>query len=221
MRYRKWVIVAIVLFSGGILLGLVTPADIASPFAEDLIEQLSGLLSEYPLLTLLLILANNIFALVFSFVLSPILCLTPLMALLLNGWLLGFISLSVVSERSLGFLIAGILPHGVFELPALIIAEAAAFSFGFMVIMLLIHRESRKTLWRTATMNLERKFLSVIMVIFVGFFHTVLITALMEETTRKTVLVNLKQNVKYLVIAIALMVPAAVIEIFVTPLLLA
>jgi len=73
----------------------------------------------------------------------------------------------------------------------------------------------------SATMNLERRFLSVILVIFVGFFHTILIVALMEEMTRKTALVNLKQNLKYLVIAIALMVPAAVIEIFVTPLLLA
>ena len=99
-------------------------------------------------------------------------------------------------------------------------AEAAALSFGVMVIMLIVNRESRKTLWYTATRSLGRIFSLIILAIILGIFHTIVITALIEEPTRKKVLISLKQNLRYLVIAIALMVPAAIIEIYITPLFL-
>ncbi|MGE5271976.1 MAG: stage II sporulation protein M, partial [Thiohalocapsa sp.] len=35
-----------------------------------------------------------------------------------------------VSEYSVGYLLAGLLPHGIIELPALFIGEAAALGFG-------------------------------------------------------------------------------------------
>jgi stage II sporulation protein M len=73
-----------------------------------------------------------------------------------------------------------LLPHGIFELPALIIGEAAAFSFG-----------------------------------------TAAILALFKKERRNLLLPNLKQNLIYLLIAFALLLPAAIIETFVTPLLLA
>jgi stage II sporulation protein M len=72
-----------------------------------------------------------------------------------------------------------LLPHGVFEIPAIIIGEAAALSFGAMVIM-----------------------------------------ALFSPKRRSQLLPNLKQNLKYLLLAFILLVPAAIIETFVTPLLL-
>ena len=74
---------------------------------------------------------------------------------------------------------AGILPHGVFEIPALIMAQAAALSFGTMAVIALFVKEKRPLL-----------------------------------------VPNLKQNLKYLGVAMLLMVPAAIIEAFITPLLL-
>ena len=101
------------------------------------------------------------------------------MALTVNGWLLGFISVMVSQEKSVGFVLAGLLPHGIFELPALILGEAAALSFGAVVILALFKKERRSLL-----------------------------------------LPSLKQNLKYLMIALALLLPAAIIETYVTPLLL-
>ncbi|HEY51621.1 MAG TPA: stage II sporulation protein M, partial [Dehalococcoidia bacterium] len=75
---------------------------------------------------------------------------------------------------------AGLLPHGVLELPALIIGEAAALSFGAMVIIALISRRRRSQLAP-----------------------------------------NLKQNVKYMALAFALLLPAAIIETYITPLFFA
>jgi len=85
----------------------------------------------------------------------------------------------VVQEESLGFLLAGILPHGIIEIPALIIGEAAALGFG----------------------------VSLIIALFTG-------------NRSKMLLPAFKTNLKYLIVALALLVPAAIIETFITPLFL-
>ena len=70
----------------------------------------------------------------------------PILALVVNGWLLAFVSAVVAEEKSLGFVLTGLLPHGIFELPALILGEAAALSFGTAVILALFIKERRKRL---------------------------------------------------------------------------
>jgi stage II sporulation protein M len=85
----------------------------------------------------------------------------------------------VIEQESVGLLLAGLLPHGIFELPALIIGEAAALSFGSMAIIALISKKRRDQLSP-----------------------------------------NLKRNLKYLALAFALLLPAAIIETYITPLLL-
>ncbi len=169
------------LFGIGLAFGLVLPADIADFLAEDLaaLEQLGAILRPFTVSTAIFIFSKNVLALVLSFIFSPILCLLPILALIVNGWIISFISSIIVQEKSLGFLLAGLLPHGILELPALIIGEAAALSFGFMVLTALVSRNKRKFFWP-----------------------------------------HLKQNLKYLAIAVSLLVPAAIIETYVTPLFL-
>ncbi len=185
MRYKLWVLIAVGLFVVGIVAGLVIsatmPAGIVGLFSEELstLEELGTIFVPFQATTAIFIFFKNVSALLFSFIFSPILCLLPILALVLNGSLLSFISVIVVQEESLGFILAGLLPHGIFEIPALIIGEAAALSFGAMVIIALISRKRRNRL-----------------------------------------LPNLKQNLKYLLLAFALLVPAAIIETFVTPLFL-
>ena len=114
-----------------------------------------------------------------SFIFSPIFCLVPVLALFMNGWIIGLISTAVIEEKSLGYLLAGLLPHGIIELPAIIMGEAVALSFGAAVLLALFKKEKRKLL-----------------------------------------LPNLRQNLRYLVIALTLLLPAAIIETYVTPLFL-
>ncbi len=185
MRYRLWILIAIALFVIGIAAGLIIstlmPAGVVALISGELsaLEQLAAIFGPFHATTALFIFFKNFSALLFSFIFSPILCLMPILALAFNGLLLSFISVIVTQEKSVGFLLAGLLPHGILEIPALIIGEAAALSFGVMVI-----------------------------------------TALIYPKKRELLLPNLKQNLKYLLIAFALLVPAAIIETFVTPLLL-
>lgn len=182
MNYRGWLLIAISLFSVGLVFGfmpLTTTTDLSSEGIAT-IKQLSEVLASLPpVLIALFIFFKNASALLLSFALSPILCLVPILTLTLNGLLLGSVSAIAVQEKSLGFVLTALLPHGIFELLALIIGEAAALSFGAMVML-----------------------------------------ALFKKGARKRLLPNLKQNLRYLVLAFGLLVPAAIIETYVTPLLL-
>jgi len=182
MKYRVWILIAISLFSVGLVFGIVPLTGTTDLSSEGIaaLKQLSDILVSLPTpLIALFIFVKNASALLLSFILSPILCLVPILALTVNGLLLGSVSALVVQEKSVGFVLTALLPHGIFELPALIIGEAAALSFGAMVIL-----------------------------------------AVFRKGARERLLPNLKQNLKYLVIAFGLLVPAAIIETYVTPLLL-
>ena len=181
MNYKKWVFIAIFLFGIGLVIGLATPTSAINLLSEDVaaLQELGSILVPFRFLTVILILAKNVSALLLSFALSPIFCLMPILALTVNGWLIAFISAIVIQEESLGFVLAGLLPHGIFELPAFILGEAAALSFGAMAILALFKKERRNLL-----------------------------------------LPSLKRNLRYLMVALVLLVPAAIVEIYITPLLL-
>lgn len=180
MRYRWWIIIAIVLFGIGIAFGLADPLNIASLLSEELggLEELGGILAPFTFSMFIFIFLKNVVALLFSFAFSPILVIIPVATLLLNGWIVGLVSAIVTEQESLGFVLAGLLPHGVIELSALFIGEAAALSFGIMAVIALFKKEKR------------------------GLF-----------------LPSLRQNLRYLALAVALMLPAAAIETYLTPLL--
>ncbi len=181
MSYKKWIFIAIFLFGIAMVIGLFTPASITSLLSEDIdaLKQLSSLLAPFKIFTAIFIFAKNTSVLLLSFALSPLLLLVPILTLTINGWLIAFISAAVIEKESLGFVLAGLLPHGVFELPALILGQAAALSFGTMVML-----------------------------------------ALLKKKKRNLLLPNLKQNLKYLILALVLLIPAAIIETYLTPLLL-
>ena len=180
--YQKWLIIATALFGIAFLSGLFAPARLVNLLSAEItaLEELAGFLEPLPQpIVFAFIFITNVSTLLTSFIFSPILCLWPIVVLTLNGWLIAFVAAIIVQEKSLGFVIAGLLPHGVFELPALIIGEAAALSFGAAVMLALFKKERRSLL-----------------------------------------LPNLKRNSIYLLIAFTLLLLAAIIETFVTPLLL-
>ena len=182
MSYKRWIFIAIFLFGIGLVFGLATPTGVASLISQVIaaLKELGRLLASLPLaLVVVIIFIKNASVLLLSFALSPIFCLIPILTLTVNGWLLAFVSVIVSQEKSVGFVLAGLLPHGIFELPALIMGEAAALSFG-----------------------------------------TVMILALFKKERRSLLLPSLKRNLRYLMVALALLLPAAIIETYVTPLLL-
>ncbi len=221
MNYRRWIFVAILLFGIGIAFGLTTPASITRLLSEELtaLEEFSGILAPFTLSTVIFIFIKNAVVLLFSFAFSPVFCLVPILTLTVNGWLVAWVSTIIVEEKSLGFVLAGLLPHGIIELPALFIGEAAALSFGAMVVVLII-RHGWSLLTSFVRKGRIRILLMPVLFTIVGIFPTIIILALLNEQTRLIVIDSLRQNLKYLSLAVALMLPAAVIETYITPLLI-
>jgi len=185
MRFRFWVIIATGLFIIGILAGIeirnTMPADITDIFSgqEDSLSNIADSLGTSRVAILIFIYFKNALAVFISFLLGPFFCIVPVLALLFNSAFISYISIEVIQKKSLGYLLAGVLPHGIFEIPALLIGEAASLSFGVAVIIAIFSRGRRDYLRN-----------------------------------------SFKENFKYLLISLALLGPAAIMETFVTPLLL-
>ena len=182
MSYKRWTFVAIFLFGIGLALGSVPLFNVADVMSQDLIalQELANRLATLPQFVIFaIIFIKNALTVMLSFALSPILCLMPILSLVLNGVILGFVSVTVAEQESVGFVVAGLLPHGIFEIPALIISQTAGLSFGAMAIQ-----------------------------------------ALFQKRKRSLLVPNLRQNFRYLLIALALLLPAAIIETYITPLLI-
>jgi stage II sporulation protein M len=185
MRFKYWVFIAVGSFVVGLGIGLIVnatmPPNIVGLFSEEqsALEELAVIFSPFKAATVAFIFFKNASVLLFSFIFSPALCLVPILALVLNGALVSFISVVMAQEASVSLVLAGVLPHGIFEIPAIIIGEAAALNFGAAVII-----------------------------------------SLFSPTRDSILMPRFKQSLKYLLLALILLIPAAIIETFVTPLFL-
>ena len=184
MTYKKWIIISVVLFGIGVVLGLSTPLNIFSSMGglnpiSDL-QQLAGVIAPLPpVITFFIIFIRNVSVVVISCLLSPLFLVVPVLTLLVNGWVIGIVSVSVLQKQPLLFLLAGLLPHGIIELPALMIGEAIAFSIGLAVM-----------------------------------------TAVFRSEKRSTLAQDLKRSLRWLAVVSGMLLAAAAIEAFVTPLLI-
>ena len=204
MRYRWWILITSCLFGFGFVVGLaftlVMPAGVMNIFSEELaaLQKLGEMFHPFQFQTAGFIFAQNVSTLLLSFLFSPVLCLLPVLALLFNGVLLGFVSVIAAQHESVGFVLGGLLPHGIVELPALVMGEAAALSFGAMVMVLLIRHG-----WSLITSFIReggvRILLILVLFTIVGIFPTIIILALMNEQTRPIFMENIHQSAKYLV----------------------
>ena len=184
-KFRIWVIIATGIFLVGLVGGLIfsinSDIDAVDFFADDLayLDDIGDLLEPGTIGTFFLILINNVVAFFFTLALSPFLLLMPVFSLLLNGAIISVVSVFVARAESLGFVLTGLLPHGIIEIPAYIMGEAAALSFGFF-----------------------------------------LMASIFSPRRRSRLGMDLRRSLKFFLIAVLLLIPAAIIETFVTPLLL-
>lgn len=179
ISYPKWLCISALILFAAIIAGFFIPINISLESIAPLGEFLEDFETLSAPAVFFIILFNNIIAIVFSYCLAPLFGIVPLLALGLNGFVIGLVGAMVIEQESLGFLIAGLLPHGIFEIPALVIGLSAALYLGTTLGFSIFKRELR----------------------------TLLVPTLVS-------------SLKYLALAIALLIPAALVETFLTPLLL-
>ncbi|WMW25516.1 stage II sporulation protein M [Methanolobus sediminis] len=96
---------------------------------EELAEMLQGLSA---IEIMLLIFVNNALKMFLSVLLGFALGIVPLGFLLLNGFVIGIFAHYQTAESGVLFVIAGLTPHGIIEIPMLIISSAIGMKIGYV-----------------------------------------------------------------------------------------
>ena len=130
-NFIYWIVAVFFIFA---LIGFFVPASESIKeqilnFIKELLEQTKdmsgGELTKF-------IFLNNLQASFFGVVFGIFLGVIPIIFSIVNGYLLGFVAL--ISVKSEGFLVLWrLLPHGIFELPAIFISLGLGLKFGTFI----------------------------------------------------------------------------------------
>lgn len=93
----------------------------------------------------LFIVFNNVFKSFLWMVLGVLGSFPPLFFAVLNGFFLGNFSYGTSMEYSLAFTAAALLPHGIIEIPTILLSSAAGMALGYALINRLRGRGSLRT----------------------------------------------------------------------------
>tara|TARA_Y100000034_G_C6897817_1_gene414369 strand:+ start:34 stop:627 length:594 start_codon:yes stop_codon:yes gene_type:complete len=123
-------IIALGVFCAFIIIGFAFPIFFQEKifeFMRELLLQVQGLsVSEM----ISFIFFNNLGASFFAVVLGVVLGVFPIGAAIVNGYLLGFVSRFAVNESGSILILWRLLPHGIFEIPAIILSIGFGLKLG-------------------------------------------------------------------------------------------
>ena len=88
----------------------------------------------YAAATFVFILINNVSKGFFWMLMGVLGGIAPIFFMVTNGYILGWFSYSIVVEHGLGFTIAALFPHGVIEIPTLLLSSAAGMGLGYQLV---------------------------------------------------------------------------------------
>ncbi len=135
--YRRYLLAAALLFVVGILLGVY-----AAIYYPELIQQAMAQLQEQlqrlgeSIFTsqlgqgIWVLFLHNLRAAVLIALVGVVLGIYPTFTMLLNGLIIGVVGVITVRATSLTAFLAGILPHGIFEIPAIVIGAGIGLRLG-------------------------------------------------------------------------------------------
>lgn len=115
--------------------------ELASQWTKEL-EMLKWIMDQPPVLIMLIIFLKNLLASAMAMLLGLGLGLVPLMVVTSNGFLLGIVGYASLQKAGPLFLAAGILPHGIIELPVVLISIAIGFRLGYLLALTLAREKA-------------------------------------------------------------------------------
>jgi len=131
---RNFIYIVLIVFSLFFLLGyfIRVPENIAQlilEFIGELLRRTEGM--SYAELTSF-IFFNNLQSSFFGMIFGVVFGIFPVITIVSNGYLLGFVSSSAVQSEGF-FILWRLFPHGIFELPALIISMGLGLKIGTFI----------------------------------------------------------------------------------------
>ena len=134
---KRFIIICSALFLFAVIYGYfsakISPEDAKTTLLE--FEKMFELITESgPFMQFIFIFLNNALALFLSIILGIIFGIFPLISVFSNGAMIGIFAFLWNQEFALSGFLIGILPHGIIEIPLLIVGSAIGLKIGKAVI---------------------------------------------------------------------------------------
>jgi len=113
---------------------------IASNWMKEL-EMLRWIMDQPPILIMIIIFLKNLLASAMAMLLGLGFGLVPLLVVTSNGFLLGIVAYGAVQKVGILYLLAGILPHGIIELPIVLLSIAIGFRLGHLLALTILREK--------------------------------------------------------------------------------
>jgi stage II sporulation protein M len=193
---RGYFLIASILLMFGALVGYLQ-ADKVAEVANQLLSELKQIVGRIQqdgggtVTTFRVIFFNNVSSSLMMMVLGLFFAVFPIFGLLSNGVLLGFIMDKIAAAGINPLLVfsVGILPHGIFELPAVVFAAAIGIRYGVLVIRSigslwrLDARADVRSDWIAVLKQFPMAVLVVVVLLFVAAVVESVITPLLLQNT--------------------------------------
>ena len=141
---RGYIGLSVLLFGLTAVMGYYTAAvdpEFASSWTKEL-EMLKWIMEQPPLVIMMIIFLKNLLASAMAMLLGLGLGLLPMMVATSNGFLLGIIGYGAVQKEGWLYLAAGILPHGIIELPVVLVSIAIGFRLGHLLALSILREKA-------------------------------------------------------------------------------
>jgi stage II sporulation protein M len=146
---QKWLIRNLILATGIFVVSLVLGTLIGQNMVEGFLGQFGAVLEpmtsvgKLSIVLVLIVFINNAIKTLGMVFLGILLGLPPLFIIGLNGFILGGLGSALESAKGWTYVVASFVPHGVVEIPVILLATALGFTIGVESLKWLARRESR------------------------------------------------------------------------------
>jgi stage II sporulation protein M len=137
---RGYILISVILFFASAASGFMAAEqnpEVAEEWLKEL-EMLKWITDLPPLMITILIFAKNLLACAMAVLLGVGAGVVPVLVAMSNGILVGMVSYHVIQKEGVLYLLAGILPHGIVELPTVLVSIAIGLRLGHIFIMTMI-----------------------------------------------------------------------------------
>lgn len=142
----------------------------AETLRESFSSRFSSIMTMIPLFIMFAIFLNNAFLSLLFLVLGLALGILPLLFIAFNGYVVGVIVYLIAQERGMLFILLGLLPHGILELPMVFLSAGIGLRLGYQVFSALIGRPT----------NIKREFKEGLTFYFHWILPLLLVAAIIE-----------------------------------------
>jgi len=140
---RPYILLSVYLFFATAVLGFVASVqnpELAATYVGDVAEKLQWILDLSPPKMMMAIFLNNLFASLMALLLGVGFGIIPLVVVVTNGLVVGLVVHQAMLAGGLAFVVVAILPHGIIELPTVLVCIGVGFRLGHLMIRTLLGR---------------------------------------------------------------------------------